>query len=207
MKLTKNFRSHNAILRFPNDRFYGGELEQCAEPAVIKKYLGSAYLPAKQFPIVFHAVSGKDDREASSPSFFNVDEVLQVKSYVQRLKQDRHFRTCLSSFSQLLFCRLSKCLFSSADADIGIISPYHAQCQKLRKVLLNVADGIKVGSVEEFQGQVRCIIFSESPCSPKYLSIGASYHHHFHGAEQQGIRRVRSPSYTRFPCQPPSVQW
>ena len=103
VKLTKNFRSHNAILRFPNDCFYDGELEQCAEPAVIKKYLGSAYLPAKQFPIVFHAVSGKDDREASSPSFFNVDEVLQVKSYVQGLKEDRHFRTSLSPFSELCF--------------------------------------------------------------------------------------------------------
>ena len=47
----------------------------------------------KKFPVVFHAVSGKDDREASSPSFFNVDEVLQVKSYVQQLKADRVFRT------------------------------------------------------------------------------------------------------------------
>ena len=82
-----------------------GELEQCAEPAVIKKYLGSVYLPAKQFPIVSHAVSGKDDREGSSPSFFNVDEVLQAKSYyVQRLKsEDRHFRTSLSPFSELCF--------------------------------------------------------------------------------------------------------
>ena len=38
--------------------------------------------------------------------------------------------------------------------DIGVIAPYHAQCLKLRTVLRNVVDGIKVGSVEEFQGQV-----------------------------------------------------
>ena len=41
-----------------------------------------------------------------------------------------------------------------ADKDIGIIAPYHAQCLKLRNVLRNVADEVKVGSVEEFQGQV-----------------------------------------------------
>ena len=41
------------------------------------------------------------------------------------------------------------------DGDIGIIAPYHAQCLKLRSALRSVADGIKVGSVEEFQGQVR----------------------------------------------------
>lgn len=93
IKLTKNFRSHNAILSFPNERFYDNELVPCASPATINKHLNSSYLPAKKFPVVFHSVSGKDDREASSPSFFNIDEVLQVKSYVQRLKQDRNFRT------------------------------------------------------------------------------------------------------------------
>jgi helicase MOV-10 len=40
-------------------------------------------------------VLGKDDREASSPSFFNIDEALVVKSNVQQLKEsrDRRFRT------------------------------------------------------------------------------------------------------------------
>ncbi|KAJ7931318.1 hypothetical protein B0H13DRAFT_1858158 [Mycena leptocephala] len=74
VKLTKNFRSHNAILKFPNERFYGGELQQCA------------------------------------------------------------------------------------DNDIGVITPYHAQCLKIRAVLRAVADGVKVGSVEEFQGQERRVI-------------------------------------------------
>jgi helicase MOV-10 len=45
-----------------------------------------------------------------------------------------------------------------ADADIGIIAPYHAQCLKLRSALRNVAESVKIGSVEEFQGQV-CIFF------------------------------------------------
>ena len=94
VKLTKNFRSHGSILQFPNERFYDNELEQCAAPALVNAYLDSPLLPAKKFPVIFHAVSGKDDREASSPSFFNVDEVLQIKAYVEKLKSDRRFRTC-----------------------------------------------------------------------------------------------------------------
>ena len=46
---------------------------------------------------------------------------------------------------------------SVEDKDIGIIAPYHAQCLKLRKALRDVANDVKVGSVEEFQGQV-CLV-------------------------------------------------
>ncbi|KAG6873915.1 hypothetical protein C0995_009695 [Termitomyces sp. Mi166 len=135
VKLVKNFRSHGDILKFPNERFYNGELVQSGDAKVINSFLGSSYLPNKNFPIVFHGLRGKDDREASSPSFFNIDEVLQVKTYVQALRSDRRFRT--------------------TDNDIGIIAPYNAQCRKIRTVLRGVADGVKVGSVEEFQGQVQ----------------------------------------------------
>ncbi|KAJ3508690.1 hypothetical protein NLJ89_g5619 [Agrocybe chaxingu] len=147
VKLTKNFRSHPSILRFPNERFYACDLEPFANSTTINYYINSPYLPSKKFPIVFHSVSGKDDRESSSPSFFNIDEVLQVKSYVQKLKEDRRFRT--------------------ADSDIGIIAPYHAQCQKLRNSLRSIADGVKVGSVEEFQGQERKVIIVSTVRSSK----------------------------------------
>ncbi|KAJ7034547.1 P-loop containing nucleoside triphosphate hydrolase protein [Mycena alexandri] len=138
VKLTKNFRSHSAILKFPNERFYQGELEQCGDPKVINAYLGAPLLPNKTFPIVFHAIKGKDDREAASPSFFNIDEVTQVKTYIKTLRDDRRFRI--------------------TDNDIGVIAPYHAQCLKIRTALRVVADGVKVGSVEEFQGQERKVI-------------------------------------------------
>ncbi|KAJ7150890.1 P-loop containing nucleoside triphosphate hydrolase protein [Mycena crocata] len=138
VKLTKNFRSHNAILKFPNERFYKGELQQCGDPRVINAYIDSPLLPNKKFPIVFHAISGKDDREAASPSFFNIDEVSQVHSYVEALRSDRRFRI--------------------TDNDIGVITPYHAQCLKIRTRLRSVAGGVKVGSVEEFQGQERRVI-------------------------------------------------
>ncbi|KAF9057246.1 P-loop containing nucleoside triphosphate hydrolase protein [Panaeolus papilionaceus] len=159
VKLIKNFRSHAAILKFPNERFYGAELEACADRRVISSFIGSSYLPSPKFPIVFHAVSGKDDREASSPSFFNIDEVVQIKQYVQKLKEDRQFRTSelTPSFESLSRVGSDK-LLCVADNDIGIIAPYHAQVVKLRTALRSVADGVKVGSVEEFQGQERRVI-------------------------------------------------
>ncbi|KIY47324.1 P-loop containing nucleoside triphosphate hydrolase protein [Fistulina hepatica ATCC 64428] len=139
IKLTKNFRSHNSILKYPNERFYDNELVQCADPQIIKQYLGWSHLPNARFPIIFHAISGQDAREASSPSFFNVHEITQVKQYVQQLKSARgNFRT--------------------VDGDIGVITPYHAQCLKIRASLRGVADEVKVGSVEEFQGQERKVI-------------------------------------------------
>ena len=50
----------------------------------------------------------------------------------------------------------------TADDDIGVIAPYHAQCVKIRKALQSSgAEKIKVGSVEEFQGQVRPMFVSK----------------------------------------------
>ncbi|TFK72809.1 RNA helicase [Pluteus cervinus] len=147
IKLVKNFRSHPAILKFPNERFYQGELEPTASPHTSNYYLGSSYLPSKHFPIVFYAVHGEDEREASSPSVFNRIEALRVKEYVQALRSDRKFRT--------------------ADKDIGVIAPYHAQCLKIRNILRPVADGVKVGSVEEFQGQERPVIIISTVRSSK----------------------------------------
>ncbi|KAK0204308.1 P-loop containing nucleoside triphosphate hydrolase protein [Desarmillaria ectypa] len=138
VKLVQNFRSHPAILKFPDERFYKGELQPCADPKVITSFIGSKHLEAKGFPVVFHAMAGKDAREASSPSFFNVDEVLDVKKTVEELRSDKKLRI--------------------TDDDIGVIAPYHAQVLRIRKVFSGHYDSIKVGSVEEFQGQERKVI-------------------------------------------------
>ena len=154
VKLIQNFRSHEAILKFPNERFYGGDLVPRAPSQDINTYLGSSYLPNKKFPVVFHAMFGKDDREASSPSFFNIDEVTQVKLYVGQLKEDRTFRTRLFFFFFPLRHVLELKMVFTGEQDIGVIAPYHAQCQRIRNQLDAGSGEIKVGSVEEFQGQV-----------------------------------------------------
>ncbi|KAJ3561909.1 hypothetical protein NP233_g9903 [Leucocoprinus birnbaumii] len=147
VKLIQNFRSHESILRFPNERFYASDLVPRGPSQEINAYLGSPYLPNGKFPIVFHAIFGKDDREASSPSFFNIDEATQVKLYIDQLKEDRTFRT--------------------REQDIGVIAPYHAQCQKIRRLLDAGSGEVKVGSVEEFQGQERKVIIISTVRSSK----------------------------------------
>jgi len=87
---------------------------------------------------MFHAIKGRDERQATSPSFFNVEEASAVRGYVRDLKEDRRLRL--------------------TDGHIGVISPYNAQVQKIRVALRNQHPGVKVGSVEEFQGQERRVI-------------------------------------------------
>jgi helicase MOV-10 len=94
VKLTNNYRSHEAILKFPNDRFYGGELIPCADIRIRNVCLGRPILPTHRFPVVFHAMSGEDLREASSPSFFNIHEAQEVKAYIKKLRDDRVLKIC-----------------------------------------------------------------------------------------------------------------
>lgn len=140
VKLVKNFRSHPSILQFSNTHFYNSELQPCGDAALTRSLENYEELPRKKFPVIFHGIIGKDDREASSPSFFNIDEATQVKKY------------CLSLISN----RKN----SIRAEDIGVITPYHAQRCKILDLLrkdFRMQD-IKVGSVEEFQGQERRII-------------------------------------------------
>ena len=44
--------------------------------------------------------------------------------------------------------------------DIGIISPYNAQCSRIEQ-LLSVYERIKIGNVEQFQGQVHIMTISQ----------------------------------------------
>ncbi|KII91314.1 hypothetical protein PLICRDRAFT_104992 [Plicaturopsis crispa FD-325 SS-3] len=138
VKLVQQWRSHPAIMAFSNDNFYDGELEPCGDPVVTHSLLRSSVLATPGFPVVFHGIVGRDSREASSPSFFNIDEVTQVKKYCLDLFSDRKLRI--------------------RPEDIGIITPYHAQCHKILNALPSSLRDVKVGSVEEFQGQERRVI-------------------------------------------------
>ena len=107
------------------------------------------------FPVVFHSIAGKDIREASSPSFFNIEEASLVKKYVQDLMADQRLRLGEHFSNKNTW---EPYIYSVGPEHIGVISPYAAQCGKIRKTLTSVAGRIKVGSVEEFQGQERRVI-------------------------------------------------
>ncbi|KAJ3507038.1 hypothetical protein NLJ89_g6529 [Agrocybe chaxingu] len=140
VKLLKNFRSHPDILRFSNENFYKSELQPCADTAITRSLEKYEELPKQNFPIIFHSIVGKDMQEANSPSFFNIDEATIVKKYVISLVGNRKNGT--------------------KPEHIGIITPYHAQRCKILDLLYKDPKlrDIKVGSVEEFQGQERRVI-------------------------------------------------
>ncbi|XP_054998768.1 RNA helicase Mov10l1 [Sorex araneus] len=138
-KLVKNYRSHSALLALPSRLFYHRELQVCADPAVVASLLGWEKLPKKGFPLIFHGVRGNEAREGRSPSWFNAAEAVQVMRYC---------------------CLLARSLSSPVPANsIGVITPYRKQVEKIRILLRNVdLMDIKVGSVEEFQGQEYLVI-------------------------------------------------
>ncbi|KAJ6572149.1 P-loop containing nucleoside triphosphate hydrolase protein [Mycena capillaripes] len=140
VKLVNNFRSHPAILDFSNQQFYDGELIPCGNPALTRSLENSDELPTKKFPLIFHGIIGKDDREGSSPSFFNIGEATLVKKYAASLVGNRKLRI--------------------RPEEIGVITPYHAQRYKIMELLRRDPKlrDITVGSVEEFQGQERRVI-------------------------------------------------
>ncbi|KAF7323583.1 RNA helicase [Mycena kentingensis (nom. inval.)] len=140
VKLVNNFRSHPAILEFSNTQFYDGELRSCGNPALIRSLENSDELPKKKFPLLFHGIAGRDQREGFSPSFFNIDEASIVRRYIGSLLSNHKLRLRAE--------------------DIGVITPYHAQRCKINLLLSKEArfKGVTVGSVEEFQGQERRVI-------------------------------------------------
>ncbi|KAI0777345.1 P-loop containing nucleoside triphosphate hydrolase protein [Trametes elegans] len=150
IKLVKNFRSHKAILDYPNERFYNDELEVCGPQATINSLLGSPMLVNAKWPVVFHYISGENERESTSPSYFNIDEATEAVDYVKELRKDRRHPI--------------------RAADIGIITPYYAQVRKIRLLLRKEKiEDVKVGSVEEFQGQERRVIIVSTVRSTRDL--------------------------------------
>ncbi|XP_023132929.2 RNA helicase Mov10l1 [Amphiprion ocellaris] len=138
-KLIYNYRSHEALLTLPSKLFYQGELRFKASKAIVDSLCQWKNLPKKSFPLLFHGVRGTEMREGSNPSWFNPVEAVQVMLYC---------------------CQLAKKLYNPVDAsDIGVIAPYKKQCEKIRVLLAKVGlSDVKVGSVEEFQGQEYLVI-------------------------------------------------
>ncbi|XP_042321796.1 helicase MOV-10 [Sceloporus undulatus] len=168
-KLLRNYRSHPAILKYPNDKFYDGELQEHGDHAITHSYCKWKELVKQGFPIIFHGVCGEDQREGNSPSFFNTTEISVLIDYLKKL---------------LLEDRGKKGQSQILPKEIGVISPYRKQVEKIRyainvetelKNLNNIKD-LKVGSVEEFQGQERrVVLISTVRSSNHYLGFDKKF--------------------------------
>ncbi|XP_016113209.1 RNA helicase Mov10l1 [Sinocyclocheilus grahami] len=150
MKLVYNYRSHEALLELPSRLFYAGELCVRSQRTVVDALCHWNRLPTKGFPFMFHGVRGTEMREGNNPSWFNPAEAVQVMMYC---------------------CQLAKRLYNPiAVTDIGVITPYKKQVEKIRVLLHRVGLGeVKVGSVEEFQGQEFLIIIMSTVRSNESL--------------------------------------
>ena len=136
-KLVDNYRSHCALLVMPSKIFYSDELVAKADPELVNTFVDWRHLPNKEMPLIFCGVRGTDMRENDSPSWFNAAEVVLVAKYVKLISDDKVV----------------------ASNEIGIITPYRKQVEKLRQFLASFEIGrMKIGSVEEFQGQERQVI-------------------------------------------------
>lgn len=137
--------------------FYDGDLQCFGDPIATMNMAQWEHLPCKGFPIIFHSLEGSNLREGNSPSWFNPEEAQQVVEYAKKLLFDT--RPALQQ------------------DEIGVITPYARQAQKIRLALK--AEGIteiKVGSVETFQGQERrCIIVSTVRSQQSQLAHDQKY--------------------------------
>lgn len=136
-KLVRNYRTHKAILRLPSELFYDGELIPCKEVNKDSSTSWEGIIPDKDFPLLFIGIQGCDEREGSNPSWFNRIEASKTVEIIKSLIEEKGIK----------------------EEEIGVIAPYRKQVSKIRGALechdnLNV----KVGSVEQFQGQEREVI-------------------------------------------------
>ncbi|EFA02630.2 putative RNA helicase armi-like Protein [Tribolium castaneum] len=140
-KLVKNYRSHKVIIDQPNKLFYDDELESAGDN-LINAALNWEHLPNRQFPLIFHSVVGIDQREKTSPSFFNIQEVQIVMDYLNKL----------------IGCKMQG--ISINEDHIGVVTPYKKQAEKIRHSCLKkkYSESLMVGTVEQFQGQEKLII-------------------------------------------------
>jgi helicase MOV-10 len=139
-KLLLNFRSHEKILELSNKAFYEGELVAKGDPKSTNWAQNWCQLPNKQFPVIFHPGYEAHRKEKSSLS--NQNEVDIIAKYVKLI---------------LTFGINGR---EVQQADIGMISPYKRQCQRLSmKCTDNNWKDIEVGTVESFQGREKDVIF------------------------------------------------
>lgn len=138
-QLKKNYRSHPALLEFSNANFYDSQLEAMCPRDIANFAVGWEFLMFnKEFPLLFHATRTRMTEVGMS--LMNAGEVHLVDSYVQALL--------------LKGINGKKVL----ETDIGIISPYKAQRDKLREQFENAHPKIEIGTVDSFQGREKKII-------------------------------------------------
>lgn len=138
--LVQNYRSHPAILQFSNENFYDSQLVSKCPPEIANFACGSDLLfKNKNFPVLFHTTRTLSQEVGTS--LRNEGEVNILSGYVELLLK--------------IGLGKNKKVF---EEDIGIISPYRAQRDRLIEQFDGVHPKIEIGTVDSFQGREKKII-------------------------------------------------
>lgn len=108
------------------------------------RFIDTALLPNKEFPIIFDSVEGQCEKSGTEFSPFNNDEAVAVVKWVIKLLSVEWKG------------------WKASSKEIGIVTPYHKQGRVIKSILekekVEKHDEICVGSAEVFQGQEGPII-------------------------------------------------
>ncbi len=141
--LRMQYRMNDDIMRFSSNYFYGGKVESAPEV----KYRGILDL---DIPIEWIDTSTLDSKEQFVGESFGRINKAEAELTLDSL--------------QMYFQRIGKQRLLDERIDVGIISPYRAQVQYLRRMLMKrevfkpFRRHISVNTVDGFQGQERDVI-------------------------------------------------
>lgn len=156
-RLRRNYRSHPEIVDIYNKLYYNGDLIPLAPLDEVNLAANWRILRNVQFPILFQAVRAPSTRKPNSTTWLNHAEARTVCQFVEKL-----LTWGLGDGE------------SVKQSDIGIITPYLGQCDRIDRQLSKMGyKHVKVGSVESYQGcEMPIIIVSMvSSCnSPQFLA-------------------------------------
>lgn len=151
-QLLDNFRSHPAILQFSNVLFYESKLRAKLEEP--ERSLGTRwqYLVNKRFPVLFHCNKTPSKIIRGGTSSYNEGEIGLVRFYVD------------------LLLRVGIDGVKIVPDDIGVVSPYKAQLNKLRDELRHERK-VEIGTAEYYQGREKKIIIISTVKSRDYVGF------------------------------------
>ncbi|KCV67979.1 hypothetical protein H696_05437 [Fonticula alba] len=142
LRLDIQYRMHPAISAFPAATFYEGTLQDGVTAAERHKPGLKFSWPDPRKPLMFYADTGTETTSWSKVSFLNRSEARKVIQVLGLFLQQ-----------------------GIKPEDIGVISPYDAQCQYIREALAQqdtqlarACKQVDVASVDSFQGSERDII-------------------------------------------------
>eukprot|EP01065_Artemidia_motanka_P018234 TRINITY_DN21556_c0_g1_i3.p1 TRINITY_DN21556_c0_g1~~TRINITY_DN21556_c0_g1_i3.p1 ORF type:complete len:1065 (+),score=256.13 TRINITY_DN21556_c0_g1_i3:132-3326(+) len=154
--LLQQYRAHSALLATSNKLFYHGRLRASAREADTHSFVGWRGLPNPDIPFAFFGVDGLDSRDGDgTPSFYNLEESEIVARVAKAAVDDGR----------------------AAQEEINVIAPFRTQVYQIRRHLrASQLGGVRVGTVEDYQGQEgRVVILSTVRSRAKFLPFDVKH--------------------------------